>query len=274
MAGLDRIEAVLHAPIEIEDPVKPVALPSTKGAVAFENVTFAYQQEPVLKHVNVRIEPGEIVALVGPSGAGKSTFANMVPRFYDPQQGAVKVDGVDVRTVRQADLRREIALVSQEPVLFNDTVYNNILLGRPGASREEVVRAAEQAGARGFIEALDGGWDTSVGERGGRLSGGQRQRVAIARAFLKNAPILILDEATSALDAESEALVQAALEELVRGKTAFIIAHRFSTIRFATRLLVFEEGVIVADGPHERLIKESPLYRSLYERQALEQTDQ
>lgn len=269
LAGLDRIEAVLHEPIEIADPAQPVAMPAVRGEVVFENVTFAYQREPVLKDVDVRITPGEIVALVGPSGAGKSTFANMVPRFYDPQQGAVKVGGVDVRTVRQAELRDGIALVSQEPVLFNDTIYNNILLGRPGASREEVERAAEQAGAREFIEGLDGGWDTLVGERGGRLSGGQRQRVAIARAFLKNAPILILDEATSALDAESEALVQQALEQLVRGKTAFIIAHRFSTIRFATRLLVFEDGEIVADGPHEKLIKESPLYRSLYERQEL-----
>ncbi len=267
-AGLVRIEEILHAPIEVADPAKPVPLRDVHGAVRFENLTFAYAEEPVLRDVNISVKPGEIVALVGPSGAGKSTFANLVPRFYDPQSGNVCVDGVNVRNVLQSELRDAIALVSQEPILFDDSVYNNILLGRPNATREEVYAAAEKAGARQFIEAFDTGWETRVGERGGRLSGGQRQRIAIARAFLKNAPILILDEATSALDSESEALVQAALEKLVAGKTAFIIAHRFSTIRFATRILVFEAGKIVADGTHADLLQRSPLYKALYERQA------
>ncbi|MDR2844783.1 MAG: ABC transporter ATP-binding protein/permease [Puniceicoccales bacterium] len=270
-AGLSRLEEVLHAPLEVADPTAPVPLPPVRGEVCFENVSFAYENEAVLREVNVTVRTGEVVALVGPSGAGKSTFANLVPRFYDPRQGTVRVDGVDVRTVRQAALRDAIALVSQEPILFNDTIYNNILLGRPAATREDVLRAAEQAGALAFIEAQPDGWDTLVGERGGQLSGGQRQRVAIARAFLKNAPILILDEATSALDATSEAVVQQALEELVRGKTTFIIAHRFSTIRFATRILVFDKGRIVADGPHETLLATSPLYRALYQRQAAEE---
>jgi subfamily B ATP-binding cassette protein MsbA len=304
-AGLARLEEVLHAPIEVADPLVPTpmwrrldcaassgtgvspALPpvapvaresrpcpsgvrGVRGDVRFDAVTFAYDRKPVLRDVDIAVAAGEVVALVGPSGAGKSTFANLVPRFYDPQSGAVRVDGLDVRAVAQAELRANIALVSQEPVLFADSVFNNILLGRPGATRTEVVEAAERAGARGFIEALPQGWDASVGERGGRLSGGQRQRVAIARAFLKDAPILILDEATSALDAENEAVVQGALEQLARGKTTFIIAHRFSTIRFATRILVFDCGAVVADGTHEKLLTTSPLYRALYQRQSAE----
>ena len=268
LAGLSRLEEILHAPIEIADPANPLPLPAVHGKIRFENVTFAYDKKPVLREINVTVTPGEIVALVGPSGAGKSTFANLVPRFYDPQQGAVHIEGLDVRTVRQSELRNHIALVSQEPILFNETIYDNILLGSPTAPREAVHLAAEQAGARKFIEALPQAWETPVGERGGRLSGGQRQRIAIARAFLKNAPILILDEATSALDAENEAIVQEALEKLAHGKTTFIIAHRFSTIRFATRILVFDKGRIVADGTHTALIENSKLYRTLYQRQS------
>ncbi|MDR2430232.1 MAG: ABC transporter ATP-binding protein/permease [Puniceicoccales bacterium] len=267
LAGLARIEEVLHAPVEVADPAQPVALERVRGEVRFEGVTFAYGRKPVLRNVEVCVRAGEVVALVGPSGAGKSTFANLVPRFYDPQSGGVFMDGVDVRRVSQAALRGVIAMVSQEPVLFDDTVYNNVLIGRPDAARADVVLAAEQAGAREFIEAMPLGWDARVGERGGALSGGQRQRVAIARAFLKNAPVLILDEATSALDAESESVVQAALEKLVRGKTAFIIAHRFSTLRLATRILVFDQGCIVADGTHAVLMRTCPLYATLYRRQ-------
>jgi subfamily B ATP-binding cassette protein MsbA len=267
LAGLTRLEEVLNAPVEVADPAVPVELGKVRGEVSLDAVTFAYGADSVLSDVSVKVHPGEVVALVGPSGAGKSTFVNLVLRFYDPQQGTVHVDGTDVRKVRQAELREAIALVSQEPILFNDTIYNNILLGRRDATREAVEQAAEQAGARDFIEAQPGGWDAVVGERGGQLSGGQRQRVAIARAFLKNSPILILDEATSALDAESEAVVQQALEKLVRGKTTFIIAHRFSTIRFATRILVFDKGRVVADGPHAALLESCPLYRTLYARQ-------
>ena len=207
---------------------------------------------------------------MGPSGAGKSTFANLVPRFYDASNGTVSIDGIDTRSMRLADLRRNIAVVSQEPVLFNDTIYNNLLLGRADATRAEVEQAARAAFAHDFIEQLEGGqgYATVVGERGGRLSGGQKQRIALARAFLRNAPILILDEATSALDSDSEAAIQLALKHLVVGKTVLIIAHRFSTIRDATKILVFDRGEIVATGSHTELYASNPLYRSLYDRQS------
>jgi len=195
---------------------------------------------------------------------------NLIPRFYDVSIGSVAVDGIDVRDVRLADLRKNIAIVSQDPILFNDTIYNNILIGRLDATREEVIEAAKRASALEFIESLDNGWETVVGERGGRLSGGQRQRIAVARAFLRNAPILILDEATSALDTESEAQIQESLEELLHGRTTFMIAHRFSSIRTAKRILVFDAGRIIADGPHEEIYETCPLYRGLYDQQAME----
>jgi subfamily B ATP-binding cassette protein MsbA len=206
--------------------------------------------------------------LVGPSGAGKSTFVNLVPRFFDPQQGCIRVDGHDLRAVRQADLRANIALVSQEPVLFNQTIAENIRLGRPGASDADVREAARQAGALEFIEAQPQGFATLVGERGSRLSGGQRQRVSIARAFLKDAPILILDEATSALDTDTERAIQHSLAQLMKGRTTLIVAHRFSTIRDVDRLLVFDGGRIVADGPREDVYRSSELFRRLWDNQA------
>ena len=211
-----------------------------------------------------------VCALVGPSGAGKTTFANLVPRFYEVAAGRVTVDGHDVRALRLADLRRNIAVVSQDPVLFNDTIFANLLLGRADATRAEVEQAARDAFAHDFILGLEGGlgYETVVGERGGRLSGGQKQRIALARAFLRNAPILILDEATSALDSDSEAAVQAALKKLLAGKTVLIIAHRFSTIRDATKILVFERGEIAAAGDHASLYAASALYKSLYDRQS------
>jgi len=204
---------------------------------------------------------------VGPSGAGKSTFVNLVPRFYDPDRGRVTVDGIDVRAMRLADLRRNIALVSQEPVLFNDTIYNNLLLGRQDASRADVERAAREAYAHDFIAEFPQGYDTPVGERGAKVSGGQRQRLALARAFLRDAPIVILDEATSALDSESEAAIQAARAKLVHGKTVLVIAHRFSTIRDASLILVFDRGALVATGDHAALYAANELYRSLYDQQ-------
>ena len=267
-AALDRLEVVLNEPVTIADPAQPVTVGRLRGDVAFENVTFAYKQdEPVLRGVTAQIPAGTICALVGPSGAGKSTFANLVPRFYEAAAGRVTVDGHDIRTLRVADLRRNIAVVSQDPVLFNDTIYANLLLGRADATRAEVEQAARDAFAHDFITKLPQGYDTVVGERGALVSGGQKQRIALARAFLRNAPILILDEATSALDSDSEAAIQAALKKLVVGKTVFIIAHRFSTIRDATKILVFDHGEVVATGTHAELYAANPLYRSLYDRQ-------
>ena len=268
-ASLDRLEVVLHEPVTIADPATPVPLQRALGALAFESVTFAYKEgEPVLMDVSTAIPAGTTCALVGPSGAGKSTFANLVPRFFEVTGGRVTIDGTDVRDFRLADLRRNIAIVSQDPVLFNDTLYNNLLLGRPDATREEVTAASIDAFAHDFISALPLGYETTVGERGVLLSGGQKQRVALARAFLRNAPILILDEATSALDSESEAYIRQALQKLMVEKTVLIIAHRFSTIRDASMILVFENGRIVASGPHAALYAGNPLYRSLYDGQS------
>jgi subfamily B ATP-binding cassette protein MsbA len=267
-ASLSRLEEVLNEPILITDPADPVTIGRARGDISFEQVTFAYKPgEPVLRDVTVNIPAGTVCALVGPSGAGKSTFANLVPRFYEATTGSVRVDGHDLREFRLADLRRNIAIVSQDPVLFNETVYNNLLLAQPQASREMVIAAACDAFAHEFISAFPQGYDTIVGERGARLSGGQKQRLALARAFLRNAPILILDEATSALDSQSEAAIQKALKELVIGKTVLIIAHRFSTIRDASLILVFDQGRIVAEGNHASLYAGNPLYRSLYDRQ-------
>ena len=268
-AALNRLEVVFNEPVSITDPAKPVPVARLTGEISFNSVTFAYKaDEPVLKNIQIQIPAGTVCALVGPSGAGKSTFANLVPRFYDVGDGSVTIDGIDVRSMKIADLRRNIALVSQDPVLFNDTIFNNLLLGRPDASRDEVIAAAKNAFADKFINEFPDGYDTIVGERGARLSGGQKQRLAVARAFLRNAPILILDEATSALDSQSEQMIQEALKHLVVGKTVLIIAHRFSTIRDASMILVFDKGSVVANGPHRELYEENGLYRQLYDRQA------
>ncbi|MGC4073213.1 MAG: ABC transporter ATP-binding protein [Nibricoccus sp.] len=269
-AALSRIEEVLNEPLSIKDPENPVPVDRLQGNITFEKVEFSYKADtPVLKNITTKIPAGTICALVGPSGAGKTTFANIVPRFYDVVQGAVTIDGIDTRQMRLADLRRNIAIVSQDPVLFNESIYHNILLGRPGATREEVEQAARDAFAHDFIvNQLPRGYDSVVGERGSQLSGGQKQRIALARAFLRNAPILILDEATSALDSESEAYIQKALKKLMAGKTALIIAHRFSTIRDASMILVFDKGHIVGAGPHNQLYRESPLYKTLFDGQS------
>ncbi len=268
LGALDRLEAVLHEPVTIQDPAQPVAIGRLQGHIAFDGVTFAYGDTPALRNISATIPAGTVCALVGPSGAGKSTFANLVPRFYEVATGRVTIDGTDVRQMKLTDLRRNIALVSQEPVLFNDTIYHNLLLGREDATRDEIMAAAVDAHADEFIRQLPQGYDTIVGERGSLLSGGQKQRIAIARAFLRNAPILILDEATSALDSDSEAAVQDALRQLVRGKTVLIIAHRFSTIRDASQILVFDKGELTAQGDHASLYASNALYKSLYDRQA------
>lgn len=267
-ASLDRLEAVLQEPVTIADPADPVPVGRLRGEVAFSDVSFSYGEGLALADVTVRIPAGTVCALVGPSGAGKTTCANLVPRFHEVSAGRVTLDGVDVRAMRLADLRRNIAVVSQEPVLFHDTVLHNLLLGRPGATRDEAVAAARAAHADEFIARLPQGYDTMVGERGALLSGGQRQRLALARAFLRDAPILILDEATSALDSDSEAAVQDALRRLVKGRTVLIIAHRFSTLRDASLILVFDRGRVVAQGDHASLHAGNALYRSLHDRQA------
>jgi len=266
-ASLARLSAVIDEPVTIADPLDPVSVSRLRGDLAFSQVGFAYGENQALSDVTVTIPAGTVCALVGPSGAGKTTFANLVPRFYEAATGSLRIDDADVRAMRLADLRRNIAIVSQEPVLFNDTIYQNLLLGRPAATRDEVMAAAVDAHADEFIRSLPQGYETLVGERGALLSGGQKQRVALARAFLRNAPILILDEATSALDSDSEAAVQDALRKLVVGKTVLIIAHRFSTIRDASLILVFERGRVVAQGTHAELYAGNPLYRSLYDRQ-------
>jgi len=262
-ASVDRIEHILHAEDSIPNPPSPHPVPSPFSSLVFDGVTFAYDELPVLKHVSVEIPAGQVVALVGPSGAGKSTFAHLVPRFYDPQEGTVRIDGIPISEFLKHDLRHIIAVVPQTPSLFLGTLEENIRIGKLDATRAEIEDAAKKAFAHDFIMKMPDGYATSVGERGDLLSGGQRQRIAIARAFLKNAPILILDEATSALDTESEAMIQQALRELVRGRTTLIIAHRFSTIRIANRILVFKEGRIVSDGNHEELQNLDPTYQAM-----------
>jgi ATP-binding cassette, subfamily B, bacterial MsbA len=275
-ASLERLEQVLDAEDSVPQPAQPVALPASPCEIAFEHVSFTYPaREPndvptaALNDINVRIQPGEVVALVGASGAGKSTFVALIPRFYDPGAGRVLLGGVELRQADKVALRDRIALVPQMPVLFNTTIAENIRMGRLTATDEEVRTAAQKAFVADFIEGLPQGYETLVGERGASLSGGQRQRIAIARAFLKDAPILILDEATSALDSESEAKVQQALRQLVQGRTTFMIAHRFSSISLATRILVFEEGRITGDGSPEELGRTHANFRRMTELQQL-----
>ena len=266
-AALSRVEEILNEPIDVVDNSGAAPLKSVNGEIRFDHVDFSYDSNPALRSVNAQIPAGSTCALVGPSGSGKSTFVNLLPRFFDVANGSISIDGRDLRSVPLRELRQQIALVSQEPVLFDDTVMENIRLGRQDASNDEVMAAAEDAFADEFIRSMDKGYNEIVGERGARLSGGQRQRIAIARAFLRAAPILILDEATSALDTESEEKVQQALRKLIVGKTVIIIAHRFSTIDSAQQILVFENGQIVDSGSHDDLIVKSPLYRRLCNRQ-------
>ena len=271
--ALIRIEEILTAPNTMPEPEHPLPLPEPpQGDIEFRNVSFSYESgRPALKNISVHIPAGQIVGLVGVSGAGKTTFAALISRFYDVDDGAVLVDGVDVRDVLTHDLRSRIALVGQQALLFSGSIRENISLGRPGASESSITAAATAAAVTPFLGTLAHGLDTQVGEGGCSLSGGQRQRVAIARAFLKDAPILILDEATASLDAESERDIQRELDRISVGRTTLIVAHRFSTLRRAERILLFDHGSIIADGSHEQLYASSPLYRELYDRQGIEE---
>ncbi len=266
LAAAQRVFEVLDIEPDIQDMPGAAELPPIKGEVAFHNVSFEYKPgEPALVDISLTARPGQMVAIVGPSGAGKTTIANLIPRFYDPSAGFIAVDGTDIKTVTLSSLRRQIGIVPQETILFNGTVYENILYGDLDASREAVIAAAKAANADNFIAEMPLGYDTQIGERGTKLSGGQRQRIAIARAILKNPQVLILDEATSALDTESESLVQEALDKLMVGRTSFVIAHRLSTVQRADVILVLERGRIVEHGSHAELIKAGGLYSKLYQ---------
>ncbi len=267
--NLQRLQDFFAIQPDIQDPPHPKVLDRVRGEITFDHVVFAYGETPVLHDVTVTIPAGCNCALVGHSGAGKSTFAKLIPRFYEVRQGRVTLDGVDVRDVRQVDLRRHVAVVSQHPVLFDLSLLENIRLGRPGASEAEVIEAARRAYADSFIRGFADGYQTLAGDRGDRLSGGQKQRLALARAFLKNAPVLLLDEATSALDIESEKAIQTALADLMQGRTVISIAHRLSTIRSAKLILVFDQGRLAAQGSHAELMQTSPLYQNLVQQQTL-----
>ena len=263
----ERLQELLSIDDPVRDPVRPVALPRpVRGEIAFENVVFRYPARPetsALDGVDLKVAPGETVALVGPSGAGKTTILQLLLRFYDPRHGRVTIDGLDLTAMARADFRRSIALVPQDPVIFAGSARENIRFGRPDATDAEVEEAARAAAAHGFLAALPQGYDTFVGERGVMLSGGQKQRIAIARAILRDAPILLLDEATSALDAESERAVQDAVERLSHGRTTLVVAHRLATVKKADRIVVFDQGRIVATGKHDTLVAEGGLYARL-----------
>jgi subfamily B ATP-binding cassette protein MsbA len=263
---------ILETEPAIKDPPAPVALPSPAcGRVLFDKVSFRYSPDTsaawTLQEIDLSCSPGEVIALVGPSGAGKTTLVSLLPRFWDPDRGRILVDGVDIRSLRLAELRSAIAIVPQDPALFSGTIRENIAYARPGASMQDVEAAARAAHAHEFVERLPDRYETVVGERGIKLSGGQRQRVAIARAILKDPLILILDEATSSLDTESERLIEDALSRLLVGRTTLIIAHRLSTVRRADRLVVLDRGRIVEEGNHSELLELGGLYARLYQRQ-------
>jgi subfamily B ATP-binding cassette protein MsbA len=269
IAAASRVFEVMDTLPEVEEKPGARSLAPVSREIEFDRVDFRYHGEGdyILKDIALRVPVGTMVAIVGSSGAGKTTLVDLLPRFYDPQNGAIRIDGTDLRDVSLSSLRAQIGIVSQHTILFNDTVRANIAYGMPDAPLERIEAAARQANAHGFISKLKDGYDTVVGEQGLKLSGGERQRLAIARALLKDAPILILDEATSALDTESESVVQEALDTLMRGRTTFVIAHRLSTVRNAHTILVVEEGRIVEKGTHEELLSGDTRYRSFYLKQ-------
>lgn len=270
MAAMDRIDQILDAESTIIEKTNATSVDSFKKGIEYKNVTFSYNGEKkVLKNVQLEIPKGKTVALVGQSGSGKTTFVDLLPRFYDVNEGGILVDGVDIRDYKMKDLRNLMGNVNQESILFNDTIFNNIAFGVEDATMEDVIEAAKIANAHDFITATENGYDTNIGDRGSKLSGGQRQRLSIARAVLKNPPIMILDEATSALDTESERLVQDALDKLMQNRTSLVIAHRLSTVKNADLICVFNEGEIVERGTHEELITKNGTYKKLYDMQLL-----
>ena len=270
LASMDRIDFILKADNPIKEPAEPQPMPSFDKDIELRNVSFSYtENRPVLKNINLTVPKGKTIALVGQSGSGKSTLVDLIPRYHDVKDGEVLIDGKNIKSVRISELRALIGNVNQEAILFNDTFYNNITFGVENATMEQVIEAAKIANAHEFIMESEHGYDTMIGDRGGRLSGGQRQRVSIARAILKNPPILILDEATSALDTESERLVQEALERLMKSRTTIAIAHRLSTIKNASEIYVLYEGEIVECGQHDELIAKNGYYKRLYDMQQL-----
>ena len=266
-AASERVFQLLALKNSVPEPAAPKMLHADQADIMFEDLDFNYGEKPVLHGINLTVKAGQLVALVGASGSGKTTLANLLLRFYDPVRGVIKIGGVDLRDVSTRDLRNQIAVVTQETILFNDTIRRNIELGRPGATNDEIETAARHAYAYDFITQKPEGFDAIIGEKGVSLSGGQRQRLAIARAVLKNAPILVLDEATSALDTESERAVQSALDELMKGRTTICIAHRLSTILHADVIVVLDQGRIVETGRHAGLIQRGGIYQKLYELQ-------
>ncbi len=271
IAAMERVEEVLDAKNEITDHRDARSIQHLESSVVYDKVSFKYPNDDrwVLKEVDIEIEKGKVVALVGASGAGKSTLADLLPRFFDVTSGAIRIDGVDIRACKISELRSLMGIVTQEAILFNDSIYNNIVFGVEGASEADVIHAAKVANAHDFIMEAEAGYQTNIGDRGAKLSGGQRQRLTIARAVLKNPEILILDEATSALDSESELLVQQALNKLMQNRTAIVIAHRLSTIQHADEIIVLEEGEIIERGTHDELMQQSKTYKKLVELQAL-----
>lgn len=267
MASVKRIFEIADIQPTIKDEKDAVALPKIQGKVEFQNISFAYEKEEVLKNINLAIQPGEKIALVGRTGAGKSTLMSLLLRFYDTTSGKILVDGYDIKRVKLETLRRQIAVVPQEISLFRGSIKENIAYGKPDATDEEIIEASKLANAHNFIENLPKKYNTEVGEKGTKLSGGERQRIAIARAILRDPRILILDEATSSLDPESEALIREALERLMKGRTTFIIAHRLYTVEKADRIVVIDKGKIVEIGPHQELLAKGGLYKHLYEKQ-------
>lgn len=266
-SGFERFMEILSICPDIQDAKGAVSAPNLRGDIVFEDVSFQYEnnQEAVLNHVNLNVQAGEYMALVGASGVGKTTLCSLIPRFYEVSEGAIKIDGIDIRKMKQSELRAQIGIVQQDVYLFAGTIMENIRYGRPNATDEEIVEAAKQANAHEFIMSFPDGYQTDIGQRGVKLSGGQKQRLSIARVFLKNPPILIFDEATSALDNESEKVVQQSMEALAKNRTTFVIAHRLTTIRNAGRILVLTENGIEEEGTHEELLQRNGAYSSLYQ---------